>query len=192
MILIIGLGNPGKKYEKTRHNIGFVVLDAFAKEVKADNFKIDPRRNAKIANGMLTFPDQKKHVRFVLAKPQTYMNESGRAVKALADFYKVRTEDQLWVVHDDLDIELGAIRVRLSGSSAGQKGVQSIIDYLGTDKFIRFRVGIKPRNGQQIPAEEFVLKPFSKDEKSIVDNEIKQVVELLTDSCDKGVVNQSI
>lgn len=192
MILIIGLGNPGKKYEKTRHNIGFMVLDAFAKEVKADDFKIDSRRNAKIANGMLTFPSQKKHVRFVLAKPQTYMNESGRAVKALADFYKVRTEDQLWVVHDDLDIELGTVRVRLSGSSAGQKGVQSIIDYLGTDQFTRFRVGIKPKEGQKIPAEEFVLKPFSKDEKSIVDSEIKQVVELLTESCDQGVVNQSI
>lgn len=192
MILIIGLGNPDKKYEKTRHNVGFMILDAFAKEVKADDFKMDSRRNAETAGGMLTFPGEKKHVRFVLAKPQTYMNESGRAVKTLADFYKVRTEDQLWVIHDDLDIELGTVRVRLNGSSAGQKGVQSIIDNLSTDSFTRFRVGIKPKEGQKIPAEEFVLKPFSKDELPTVESEIKQVVELLVESCDKGVINQSI
>jgi len=189
MILIIGLGNPGKKFEKTRHNLGFQVLDYFADYLKLE-YKFSEKYNAEMVQGMVQFDT--KRVRVLLVKPQTYMNNSGQTVAKIVNFYKFRTDDQLFVVHDDLDIAIGTIRVRLSGSSAGQKGVQSIIEKLGTDKFVRFRMGIKPKNGQSKPAEEFVLEKFRPDEKKIIDGEIKQAINLIIESCDKGAIGTSI
>lgn len=189
MILIVGLGNPEKKYDGTRHNIGFAVLDAFAKKFGAE-FKMSAKYNSEIAQGMIQFDT--KRVRFLLAKPQTYMNNSGDAVSKIVNFYKFRTDDQVWIVHDDLDIELGTIRIRLSGSSAGQKGIQSIIEKLGTDKFTRFRMGIKPEGGQRKSAEKFVLEKFKPAEKKVITQTIKEAVDLLIESCDKGVIQRSI
>ncbi len=191
MILVVGLGNPEKKYEETRHNIGFRVLDVFAKEVKAD-FKISEKFNSEIAESTLTFPGEKKHAKVLLIKPQTYMNNSGDAVSKVVNFYKLRTEDQIIIIHDDLDIELGKIRIRLSGSSAGQKGIQSIIDKIGTDKFIRFRIGIKPEGGQLKPAEKFVLEKFTTTEKRVISEKINETVKLLFESIDNGVIQTSI
>lgn len=191
MLLIVGLGNPGKKYEKTRHNVGFTVLDRFAKEVKT-GFKPSTKFESEIAEATLTFPGEKKHVKVLLAKPQTYMNESGKAVAKLVNFYKFRTSDQVWIVHDDLDIDLGKIRIRLNGSSAGQKGIQSIIESLGTDQFVRFRVGIKPDGGQNKPAEEFVLENFKTDELETVEEEIEEAVRELIESCNRGIIQNSI
>lgn len=190
MILIVGLGNPGKKYEKTRHNVGFMVLDRLAKELEV-SFKKSEKFNSKVSEGMITFPGQKKHVRFLLAKPQTFMNNSGEAVAKLVQFYKFRTEDQVWVVHDDIDIELGTVRVRLSGSSAGQKGIQSIIDKLGTDLFIRFRIGIKS-DSRAKAAEKFVLEKFRPKEQKIIESEIVKTIELLKSSMDRGVTGTSL
>lgn len=191
MILIVGLGNPGKKYEKTRHNVGFVVLDRLAKELEA-SFKKSEKFNAEIGEGMMTFPGQKKHVRLLLAKPQTFMNNSGEAVTKLVQFYKLRTEDQVWIVHDDIDIELGTVRVRLSGSSAGQKGIQSIIEKLGTDRFVRFRIGVKPKTGQPKAAEEFVLEKFRPEEKKIIEDQITKTIEMLIHSMDRGITGTSV
>lgn len=191
MILIVGLGNPGKKYERTRHNVGFMVLDALAKKL-AGEFKPSAKFNAEIAEATATFPGEKKKMRLILAKPRTFMNNSGESVAKLVNFYKFRTEDQVWVVHDDLDIELGTIRIRLDGSSAGQKGIQSIIKKLGTDKFVRFRVGIKPTDKQKKSAEEFVLEKFRPEEKKIIDEQITKVVENLFDAMDRGIIETSI
>lgn len=191
MILIVGLGNPGKKYEKTRHNVGFMVLDRLAKEL-AGEFRTSEKFNAEIAEATATFPGEKKKVRLILAKPQTFMNNSGESVIKLVNFYKFRTEDQVWVVHDDLDIELGTIRIRISGSSAGQKGIESIIEKLGTDKFVRFRIGIKPQEGQPKAAEEFVLEKFRPEEKKLIDEQIIKVVESLFHAMDRGIIKTSI
>jgi PTH1 family peptidyl-tRNA hydrolase len=191
MILIVGLGNPEKKYEGTRHNVGFRALDALSKEIGAD-FKMSEKFNSEIAESTMVFDGEKKHAKVMLVKPQTYMNNSGEAVAKLVNFYKFRTDDQVFVIHDDLDIELGMIRIRISGSSAGQKGIQSIIDKLGSDKFVRFRMGIKPKSGQPKPAEEFVLEKFRPEEKKIIDVEIKQVVDLVIESIDNGIIQTSI
>jgi PTH1 family peptidyl-tRNA hydrolase len=191
MLLIVGLGNPGDKYEKTRHNVGFMVLDKFAAK-EGVSFTYSSKFDADLAELTLTFPGEKKHVRVLLAKPQTYMNNSGVAVVKLANFYKLRTEDQVLVVHDDLDIELGMTRIRLNGSSAGQKGVQSIIDNLGTDNFPRFRMGIRPASGQKKSAEDFVLEKFRAEEKKIIGKEIDEVIKELLDACDKGIIVTSV
>jgi PTH1 family peptidyl-tRNA hydrolase len=191
MLLMVGLGNPGKEYKKTRHNVGFMVLDKLAKQ-EGSTFSYSNKFDTDLAEATLTFPGEKKHVRVLLAKPQTFMNKSGTAVLKLVNYYKLRTEDQVLVIHDDLDIELGTIRIRLNGSSAGQKGVQSIIDNLGTDKFARFRMGIKPKEGQRESAEAFVLKNFSSQEKKLLDQEIDEVIRELIHACDQGIIVTSI
>ncbi len=130
MKLIVGLGNPGKDYEDTRHNIGFMVVDKLAREIGRDTlvWNQDDKRSAFVA----------KVGELVIAKPVTFMNNSGVAVKKLADFYKIDPVD-VWVIHDDLDLPIGKIRIRNQGGTAGHNGVESIITHLGTDKFLRFR-----------------------------------------------------
>ena len=189
MILIAGLGNPGNHYEGTRHNFGFMVVDELAKELGID-FKMSEKFHAEIAQATIQLAT--KRVRVVLVKPQTFMNNSGQAVEAVANFYKLRYEDQVWVINDDLDIDLGTIRVRVNGASAGQKGVQSIINHLGTEAFVRFRMGIRPATGQDKPAEDFVLEKFRPEEKKIAEVEIKEAIKLIFDGFEKGIVITSI
>lgn len=191
MILVVGLGNPGKQFEGTRHNVGFEVLESLANEFKT-SFKMSEKFNAEIAEATVTFPGEKKHVKVLLAKPQTFMNNSGESVAKLVNFYKFRTQDQVWVVNDDLDIDLGTLRIRVKGGSAGQKGVQDIIDRLGTDEFARFRVGIRPEGGQPKPAEEFVLEKFRPEEKQVVKEEIRQATEMIIHAMDRGIIETSI
>jgi PTH1 family peptidyl-tRNA hydrolase len=152
MITIIGLGNPGKTYEQTRHNFGFRVLDLLANGEEWQD-KYDAK--------FIKLED------VILAKPQTFMNKSGEAVKEISKFYPA---SKLVVAHDDLDLPLGAIRIQKNSSSAGHNGVQSIVDELGTQDFIRLRLGIQiPRFvDSQIPAEDFVLQKFTSDEEKIV------------------------
>jgi len=190
MKLIVGLGNPGKKYEKTRHNVGFMVLDELASSFNLD-FKEDKKKNAHITEYTMTFPDQKKKVRAVFVKPQNYMNNSGEAVQKIAKYYRIKPGN-VWVVHDDLDVDLGLIRTRFGGSSAGQKGVQSIIEHLGTKDFYRFRFGIRPPDGQRGNSEDFVLKNFSKEEKQIVDIKIKELIDIIKESADRGPENTTL
>lgn len=190
MILIAGLGNPEDKYKDTRHNVGFMVLDALAANLGIE-YKGDKKRNAMTAEYTMTFEGQKKKVRLVLVKPLTYMNNSGEAVAKVQKYYQIPDEN-VWVIHDDLDIEMGSIRIRKGGGSAGQKGVQSIIDHIGTNEFIRFRVGILPHDGQKIPAEEFVLKKFSKAERDTIDSEIEDIVVTIKKACDCGIENTTL
>ncbi len=150
MYLIVGLGNPGDKYENTRHNLGFRVLDLLTGGEKWEN---------KYNSLFIKLED------IILAKPQTFMNKSGESVKEIIKFYPGA---QLILVHDDLDFPLGAIRVQKNSSAAGHNGVQNIIDELGTQDFIRIRLGIDSPTRGQIPGEDFVLQKFGSGEEKIV------------------------
>jgi PTH1 family peptidyl-tRNA hydrolase len=150
MKLIIGLGNPGEEYKKTRHNAGFLVLDNIASKLQATSYKLQANFNTEISNGII---DNEK---IILTKPQTFMNNSGQAVKAIVDYYKINPEDII-VIHDDLDISLGEYKISKNKNSGGHKGVQSIIDYLGTKDFTRIRIGIMTKN-KKTPTEKFVLR----------------------------------
>jgi peptidyl-tRNA hydrolase, PTH1 family len=139
MKLIVGLGNPGEKYEATRHNLGFVILDHFLKNLEPVDGK-DFREEKKFKSDIVEF-EWEEEGRVILAKPRTYMNNSGMAVSLLSSFYKFDPAD-IWVVYDELDLPLGTMKIRMGGSAAGHKGVESIIEALGNDKFWRFRMGI--------------------------------------------------
>jgi PTH1 family peptidyl-tRNA hydrolase len=133
MKIIVGLGNPGKEYEDTRHNIGFMVIDHLAKDLS--DGPVEWVTNKKINATSLSIGG------IVLVKPQTFMNASGEAVAKVCSYYKIDPAD-VWVIHDDLDLPLGKIRIRESGASAGHNGIESIIKAVGTDAFVRFRLGI--------------------------------------------------
>lgn len=164
MKLIAGLGNPGTAYSRTRHNIGFICLDRLAKDL---GIKFDRRLcQAKIGHGKLDGED------IYLAKPQTFMNSSGRAIKCLVKRLGFKANTDLIVVHDELDLPLGVIRIKKGGSSAGHKGVQSIIDELGADEFIRLRIGIGRPGGPDVV--DYVLDNFSATEKEILDEVINR------------------
>lgn len=169
MILIVGLGNPGKKFKRTRHNLGFRIVENFAKKNNFPDFKFSKKNNAKICKRKI---DQKS---IILAKPQTFMNNSGKVVKKLT--YNLQlTTNNLWIIHDDLDLPLGKIRISKGRGSAGHKGVQSIIDELKTKNFVRFRIGIKPKK-YKLKAknlEKFVLQKFTKREEKIIKKAIER------------------
>lgn len=189
MRLIVGLGNPGEKYSKVRHNLGFVVVDELGKRVKGqgESWKYKEKFKSEILNFTLNASP------LTLVKPQTFMNKSGMAVSLIANFYKIAPENII-VIHDELDLPLGKIKVRLGGAAAGHHGVESIIEALGTDQFIRVRLGIGnlrtqsgERKGQTISAEKFVLEPFLHSEKSPVKHMIKQALKALNLLLDKGL-----
>ena len=158
-LLVVGLGNPGPQYAKTRHNVGFMVADLLAARLGA-NFKVHKRSGAEIATGRLA------HRPVVLAKPRTYMNESGRQVGPLAKFYSVAPADVI-VIHDELDIEFGQIRLKQGGGEGGHNGLRSLVNALGTKDFHRVRIGIGRPPGRKDPAA-FVLENFSSTERAQV------------------------
>jgi len=184
MFLIVGLGNPGLRYRKTRHNIGFMALDYFQEQNNFPKFKQNKVAKAEIATGSID-----DEVIF-LAKPQTHMNNSGFAVKFLTkeNGFKAPSalqackalgafHSRLIVVHDDFDLPLGEVRVSQNSSSGGHKGVGSIIQHLKTQNFTRIRIGIKPiLNGKSdnLKAEDIVLKNFSKQEQKLLPKIIKK------------------
>lgn len=152
MRIIVGLGNPGKKYEKTRHNTGFFVIDKLLE-------KLDLSVDEEMFDAFYTVYTHKREKIFIV-KPQTYMNASGEAVSALMRYFKLKPEN-LIVIHDDLDLPVGKIRLRTSGSSGGQKGMGNIIDLLHTQDIKRIRVGIA--NDKDIDTKDYVLGKFSKE-----------------------------
>lgn len=154
--LVIGLGNPGAEYATTRHNAGYFVLDELASRMGA-HLKRHKRANAEAAEGRLGGQ------RVVLGRSRTYMNESGGPVKALMDFYRI-TPERLIVIHDELDIDPGALRVKLGGGDGGHNGLKSIRRSIGTGDFTRVRFGIGRPPGRQ-DAASFVLKPFSAEQR---------------------------
>lgn len=156
MKLIVGLGNPGEKYKKTRHNIGFEVVDLIKESKHFPDFSYDKKFNGLVS----------KKGAFLL-KPQTFMNRSGQSVKAISSYYNISPKKTI-VIHDDADIPLGKVKVDKSRSSGGHKGVQSVIDHLSTKDFWRIRFGIGKDPSEK--AGNIALKKFSKKERKIVEN----------------------
>ena len=192
MKLIVGLGNPGEKYASVRHNLGFMALDEYVKKVdRLQGTGYGWENNEKFKSEICNLKTETYNL--LLAKPQTFMNNSGLAVRLLTTYYKLPTTDVI-VIHDDLDLPLGKIKVRLGGAGAGHHGVESIIKVLGTDKFIRVRLGIgnlKSQSGEHkaihFNAEHFVLEPFIPNEKSKVKHMIKQSIKALETLLEKGL-----
>lgn len=184
MKLIVGLGNPGKEYARTRHNLGFEVLDVIAKKYNA-TFTANKKFNAETAE---TFINGEK---IILAKPTTFMNKSGVAVQAIMGYFNIST-DRVWVIHDDIDLELGNVRVRGTGSSAGHKGIQSIMDNIGTQEFPRFRMGIRSSHCDFLSTEDIVLQPFAKDEEKLVEQSIVKTVSEVEKALKEGIEHVSI
>jgi peptidyl-tRNA hydrolase, PTH1 family len=156
--LVIGLGNPGREYRDTRHNIGFSVIDRLCKTMGISLSRMQSKALVGVGN--------LEGCKLVAAKPQTYMNLSGQSVGGLVHFYKVPLS-QLLVAHDDIDLPLGTLRLRPGGGSAGQKGMESIIQQLGTQEFARLRLGVGRPPGQK-DAANYVLQRFSAGEKEML------------------------
>jgi len=172
--LISGLGNPGREYRENRHNVGFMVLDRLAARLGITFTRLESKA--------LVTKTVYQGERLVLAKPQTFMNLSGTSVGSLLRFYKVPIENLL-VAYDDVDLPLGSLRIRPDGGSAGQKGMASIIERLGTDNFARLRVGIGRPPGQ-MDAAAYVLQDFSNQELEfllpVVDRAVEAVFAFVT------------
>ncbi|MBU4421695.1 aminoacyl-tRNA hydrolase [Candidatus Parcubacteria bacterium] len=164
--LLVGLGNPGRKYEKTRHNAGFLAVDFLRKKLDAPAFKLNKKLKAEISE---TKSGKEK---IILAKPTTFMNNSGEALASVAKFYKIKTENII-VFHDDMDIAFGDVREVFARGSAGHNGVQSIIDILGTKDFNRVRIGVgRP---EKTPPESYVLQKFKPKEIEEIKEAIKKI-----------------
>lgn len=189
MLLIVGLGNPGQKYASTRHNIGFMVVERTAKDIMeaGKNWEDNGSFKAEIV----------KTGDLVFVKPQTFMNASGVAVRKLLDFYKISREN-LWVVHDDIDLPLGKLRIRIGGGSAGHHGIESIMRELGSwDGFVRFRLGVgrdkleeKKHNDQNLrrnTVEKYVVSKFSTREEGEVRKVIKNAAKAVEIALNKGL-----
>jgi len=181
MKLIVGLGNPGEKYKNTRHNAGFMAVDFILND--GDGF-MTAKPSHEFKSEMFTWTNGEEKVIFL--KPQTYMNDSGQALKVICNFYKISLAGDLLIVHDDSDLPLGTIRATDSSSSAGHNGVQSIIDNLGTQDFHRLRIGVESRASRNdMPTEAFVLQNFFDEELKKLQEEIfpkvKEQVQIFID-----------
>ncbi len=170
MFIIVGLGNPTKEYEGTRHNVGFDVIDAIADKY---NIAVTERKNRAFC-GKGIIEGQK----VLLVKPQTYMNLSGESVRGLVDFYKIDTETELLVIFDDVSLDVGQLRIRKKGSAGGHNGIKSIIQHLGSDVFQRIKVGVgeKPK---EYDLADYVLGHFGKAEQEVMKDTYKSAIEAI-------------
>lgn len=176
MFLVAGLGNPGKEYKNTRHNIGREIIDTFAKKMNGE-FRFEKKWNAEIAE--LKIGKEK----LVLALPDTFVNKSGTALEPIARFYKIKP-DRIFVVHDDADLPLGGAKLSFGKHSAGHKGVESVIRAFKTREFWRFRIGIAGK--RDIPAEKIVLKKFAPEEQRLIKKLIAKTIEAVIMSAEKN------
>ena len=185
MKLVVGLGNPGSEYHTTRHNLGWLVLDASAKQCEAGEWRTES-----------TFESQLVEVRVgaervLLAKPTTFMNNSGRAVAGIARYYKITPEDVL-LVHDELDLPLGTLRLRLGGSAAGHHCVESVTHHMSTDHFWRLRCGIAPENRVEGgEGSRFVLAPFNESERPMVTQVVEQASTIVYEALVSGILTEA-
>ena len=184
--LIVGLGNPGKKYERTRHNIGFRVIEALQKELAPVR-----KRKTRTAAVIECLRGEEK---LVLAQPITFMNRSGEAVKALAGDYELEWPKGCLVISDDAELPLGKIRMREKGSAGGHRGLESIIEICGCSRFNRLRIGVGRPEDPAVPLEEYVLEKFSKEEeKDLVPEVLKKAATAILMWVERGsqaVMNQ--
>lgn len=177
MKLVVGLGNPGKQYEVTKHNIGFMVIDAIADSVPHTPWKEEQR--AEVCS--ITVDGEK----VLLVKPQTFMNASGESVGPLMRYYKIDPSD-VYCIYDDMDLPVGKLRIRPNGSSGGHNGIKSLISHIGTENFPRFRVGI----GRPLPqwtVIDHVLAPFSEESQEKVQKGIKDTVKAVLGTLEVGI-----
>ncbi len=172
MKLIVGLGNPGRTYENTKHNVGFWVVDAFARQHQL-TFSAK-KGEAQVSRGF--WSAQQETLDFLLVKPQTFMNLSGRSVRALLHYYKIPSTE-LILIFDDLDLNIGRIRLKKQGGSGGHRGVASVIQEVGSDQFFRIKIGIGKEHRSE--ASDYVLAPFQQDEKVKVLESVTKSVALL-------------
>lgn len=177
-VLIVGLGNVGKEFDNTRHNIGFTCLDALAVAHSLDKWVLKKDLKCQLAIGNVG------GTRVILAKPITMMNLSGSAVQAVQHFYKLTNQDTV-VVHDELDIDFGFVRTRVDGSDAGNNGVKSISQAVG-DSYGRLRIGIGPKHPEQVDSADYVLSAFDKQEKEHLKNLNREVTAVLTEYISSG------
>ena len=182
LFIIVGLGNPTAQYVGTRHNVGFEVID-----VLADRYNIEAhgtKFKAIIGKGMI------EGHKVLLGKPQTYMNLSGQSVQGMVDYFKVDETCRLIVIYDDVSLSVGQIRIRQRGSSGGQKGMNSIINHLGTQEFIRIRVGIGEKPSK-MSMSNYVLSHFTKEEREIIegsyDDCVSAIVDILNGNIEKAM-----
>lgn len=203
MKIIVGLGNPGEKYADTRHNLGFLVLDRFLKDA-ASVEKSVWNSEEKFKSDVVQFRFKNKdgeEEQVLLIKPKTFMNNSGMAVSLVTSFYKVTPED-LWIVHDELDLPLGSMKIRFGGAAAGHKGVENVMQQLGTDKFWRFRLGIghirhrgRSDDGREHAigrmrmhdVEEYVLGSFEGKDRTEAKKMVKHASDALETALKKGL-----
>lgn len=179
MKCIIGLGNPGSKYEQTRHNIGFMAVDALS-----EAFQMTLNLNK---YNCLYDIGYYKDEKVILVKPQTYMNLSGEGVKPLVDFYKIDVSN-IAVIYDDLDLPVGKVRLRQKGGHGGHNGIRSLIDHLGTKDFKRIRLGIG-RPTDRTPVVNYVLQPFTTEEKPTIEKTIEEAVQASETWLEKSFVD---
>ncbi len=184
MYIIVGLGNPKREYENTRHNVGFSCIDAIAEEHNID--VIECKHKALIGKGYIGTQ------KVILVKPQTFMNLSGESVREIIDYYKVDEKTQLIVMYDDVSLPVGQLRIRQKGSAGGHNGIKNIILHLGHDTFERIKVGV----GEKPPGydlADYVLGHFSKEDKSVMEESKKRVckaVEMMVDEQIDAAMNQ--
>ena len=176
--LLVGLGNPGIKYERNRHNIGFCLIDYFTGQINSEDY-ID-KFNSKYT--LVRLNDNKIHI----IKPQTYMNRSGVSVRNCKDFFKI-APNNIIVVYDDMDLALGSLKIKSSGGSAGHNGIKSLIDEIGTNNFVRIRIGIgKPLNKENV--NNYVLSNFKKDEFEALSRIKNRIEEIIKDIIFEGII----
>jgi len=179
MILITGLGNPEEKFKKTRHNFGFLILDGLQKESGFSDWKKNKNANCLYSKGSISGKE------IMLIKPLTYMNESGKAVKHVLIKNNLKPEN-LFAIHDDIDLLLGKIKISVKSGSAGHKGIESIIKEIKTKEFTRFRIGIRPEFGKPQNPKSFVLQDFNKNEEKIAKETIQKTIEAIEISLKDG------
>lgn len=170
MFIIVGLGNPTKEYEGTRHNVGFDVIDAISDKY---NIAVTERKHKALC-GKGVIAGQK----VILAKPQTYMNLSGESVRSLLDYYKVDEETEWIVIYDDISLDVGQLRIRKKGSAGGHNGIKNIISHLGSNVFLRIKVGVgeKPKH---FDLADYVLGHFSKEERVLMEEGYEHTMEAI-------------
>ncbi len=173
-ILLVGLGNPGKKYEATRHNIGFICIDEFVDKTEEMDKWIEKKDlKCLLSTGRIG------QNRVIAIKPTTYMNLSGDAVRAVMNFYKIHP-DNIAVIHDELDIDFGQIRLRKGGSSAGHNGIKSVTGAIGED-YARIRIGVGPKKPLKMKSEDFVLQNFSPEQQVQLPNLKREVLAIISE-----------
>lgn len=181
MRIITGLGNPGEKYNKTRHNIGFMAVDKIQEIHSLENFKLEKKFKSEISKGEIGGE------KIMLVKPQTFMNNSGDALQSIIKFYKLGVKDAI-VIHDEVDLPLGKLKISHSKSAAGHNGIKSIIEHLGSEKLIRLRLGVSPN--KKLPSSKtvkYVLQNFSLFQKKELNKVLSKVPEALENLLKDGL-----